>query len=141
MFSFSQTLKAAPLALALSLLPVWAALPPRSPEQLQESAEIVVEGRVTNLKKTTVQVKGGTDTQFTMDVSVNAVKKGDLKPHVIIPVVMRQTRTRTQGWAGPQGQNDIPAELQFVRMFLVRSGDHYQPLEPNGWEPNQKAVR
>lgn len=122
------------LVLLLTLLSVaWAALPPRSPEDLVEQASDVVIGTVVEVKTVSERVKYGRDKFSAAMFRIESVEKGKLKPGVLIETHFRQTESRGKGWAGPQGQNEALTKGLQARLYLTKTDGIYQLLEPNGW--------
>lgn len=111
----------------------WAALPPRSPEQLVDDSSDVVVGTVVEVKSWTERVKFGNDLYSTALVRIETVEKGKLKPGVLIETHYRQTGSRSKGWAGPQGQNEALTKGTRARVYLEKQDGMYKLLEPNGW--------
>ena len=118
-------------AIVLLGLTAWAALPPLSEQDRQEQASDILDGTVLNIKRTEVD----NDIEYRLNFRVENKVKGTLRSGILLPVILRQTGKRPAGWAGPQGQNEIPAEDQKVRFFLLEQQGVYRALEPNGWEP------
>ena len=122
-------------ALALfSVLPASAAVPPRSPENLKENATDIVVGQVVRVYAGTREVREGmTDDVYVAEVKVTAAEKGDLAAGKVVFARYWKPKSRPRGWAGPQGQNVLPAEGKTVRLFLVRAADGgLDVLTPNG---------
>ena len=116
-------------------LATWAALPPLSPEEQRAGAEHVLVGQVNNVRSRSVEVANGTDRLFDLNFRVDDREKGTFRAGLTLTLKCRQTESRPQGWAGPQGQNEIPAEGSRIRVFVRESpGGELQLLEPNGWE-------
>jgi hypothetical protein len=123
------------LLLLVVMAPVWAALPPLSPQELKKEADHILIGQVNNVTVKEVEVEGGTDRVYRLNFRVDDRKKGTLRSGLTLPIQCRQTAERPDGWAGPQGQNEIPAEGQKVRLFVRETPDGiFELLEPNGWE-------
>lgn len=125
--------------LLLLALPVLAALPPQTSEELESQAGHVVLGKVVNITSQVVPVKNGLNRAYKIEVSVDTVEKGDLSSGQIVEVHCKKTLRRPNGWAGPQGQNSIPKKDESVRIYLRRTQEgRLEILEPNGWEPLKK---
>jgi hypothetical protein len=116
-------------------IPCFAALPPQSPEERAESAEIIVEAQVLGVSSKKKIVKNGYNIHYTLRLKVLDVRKGKLGPQKEIEVFCKTTGYRPKGWAGPQGQNDIPDEKIIGLFYLRHSSQGWSLLEPNGWEP------
>lgn len=112
-----------------------AALPPQSQEELSQQSTDIVLATVMNVKSSVQEVPGGDDRLFELNIRVDDVKKGSLRPGLTLTVIARQTGQRPEGWAGPQGQNEIPAEKSRVRLYLREDKNQFFLLEPNGWSP------
>ncbi len=122
------------LIVLLALLSVaWAALPPRSPEELAEHASDVIVGTVVETRTVSERVQYGRDLISVAMVRIESVEKGKLKPGVLIEAHFRQTESRSKGWAGPQGQNEPLTKDLKARLYLTKTKGVYQLLEPNGW--------
>ena len=114
--------------------PAWAALPPQSPAALRKEATNVVIGTVTRIESRTVQQELGSDKVYVLTLTVDEQTKGTLSSNSV-RVECWQPVGRPEGWAGPQGQNEIPKERQKIRVYLKQgSGGTLQMLQPNGWE-------
>lgn len=114
----------------LLLAPAWAALPPQSPEDLAERASYVLEGEVLSVSSETKSVKHGTDRHYTIKIKVTKWLKSETRVGDPVTIFCKTTETRPNGWAGPQGQNDVP-EKGDSGTFYLSSG--FKLLEPNGW--------
>lgn len=124
----------APMVLALMLV-ARAALPPLSPQELENQATDIVLVTVMNVTESVEDVSGGNDHVYKLNVRVDDAKKGTLRSGLTLTVECRKTGERPQGWAGPQGQNEIPAEKARVKMYLREQDNRFFLLEPNGWAP------
>lgn len=111
----------------------WAALPPQSPEDLLGNSSDVVVGTVVEVRTWTERVKYGRDNFSVALVRIESVEKGKLQPGVLIEAHFRQTESRSKGWAGPQGQNEILEKGERARLYLQKVDGVYKLLEPNGW--------
>ncbi len=118
----------------LACVPAWAAIPPLSEQDREVRATEIVEGTVLNVKRREIPVKAGTNWDYDLNFRVEKAIKGSLRSGLLIPVKLRQTGKRPEGWAGGQGQNEIPSEDQRVRFFLHNDQGRFEALEPNGWE-------
>lgn len=117
----------------LFILPALAALPPLSPEELLEEARCVVVGTVVKLESSKKLRSNGYDNHYTLKIQIAEVKKGNLKAGQEIEVFCKQTGARMTGWAGPQGQNDVPDKGDSGVFYLSWGKNGYRLLEPNGW--------
>lgn len=121
------------LALFLLLTPAFAALPPQSPEELAKGSQFIVKGEVLKIESQRKLLSNGYDFHYTLTLKVTEVDKGDLKGARQIEVFCRQTGKRFGGWAGPQGQDDIPDKGARGTFYLSWGKTGYRLLEPNGW--------
>jgi hypothetical protein len=116
------------------MLPVWAAIPPLSPAELKERADVIVVGRVKALDTRVVDFDDGKNKVFEVDVQVVRVEKGKIIGDLVLATCWKPLE-RPPGWVGHQGQNEIPPKGGFVRLYLRDAGEGaYEILEPNGWE-------
>lgn len=125
------------LLLFLLTTPIWAALRPQSPEELTQRADEVLIGEVLSIKSSTVRVSRGRDTVYRIELRVDKAEKGSHTAGKVVKLECRKTLRRPVGWAGPQGQNEIPEKGQIIKAYLSKSpkGD-LKLLEPNGWSPS-----
>jgi hypothetical protein len=122
--------------LLAAIAPVWAALPPLSPQELKSQADHILIGQVNNVTSKEVEVEGGIDRVYRLNFRVDDSIKGTLRSGLTLRIECRQTAERPDGWAGPQGQNEIPAEDQKIRVYVRETPDGvFELLEPNGWAP------
>ena len=122
------------LLLLLLMLPVWAAVPPLSSEERTEDADLIVVGLVEKIETRAVELDYGKNTVYELDVLVRKVEKGKMTGQRLL-VTCWQPLERPAGWAGPQGQNEIPSQDAVIRLYLRDAGEGaYEILEPNGWE-------
>lgn len=110
-----------------------AALPPQSSDDLARGATLIVEGQVLQVDSERKFLTNGYDWHYTVRLRVSGVTKGDLKGAKELDFFCRQTGKRLQGWAGPQGQNDLPSVGNKGTFYLRWGKNGYQLLEPNGW--------
>lgn len=105
-----------------------------------ERAELVVTGRISHLHNDgQEQLKRPSDGQllavlqnYRAVIEVATVEKGQAGQGDTLEVAFYQT---VEGPPGPQGQNDLPAAGQRVRVFAVKEGSgRLALLQPNGWE-------
>lgn len=129
------------LLIALLALPALAALPPRSAENLKQTASHVVTGKVKAVYTTDEKRQADMiDRQFVIELVVTAVEKGE-GPAVgkVLYAKCWRPEKRPAGWAGPQGQNVIPQPGDTGRAYLSQADDgSFSLLTPNGWEPDKK---
>ncbi|MDF2378102.1 MAG: hypothetical protein P1U81_17825 [Verrucomicrobiales bacterium] len=125
---------AAVLALAVSPS-AFAALPPRSADQLQESAELIITGEVLASRVLVHRRPSASTYLVRLGVKIDSVEKGQ-------ELIGRKTSLDIRCWsirktrlAGPSGHSDIPADGSRFRMWLRQNGEGFwEPLEPNGIE-------
>ena len=127
------------LLLAIVAFPALAALPPQSPEDLLQQADHVWVGKVLKVERRTVLVSGGTDRLFELKFHIDDSEKGSQSEGTTVTVECRQTGRRLMGWAGPQGQDEIPDQDSTVRLYVTESKGRFSLLEPNGWESTESA--
>lgn len=121
------------LLLFLLTAPAWAALPPQSGEDLASSASYVFEGEVVSVTSEVKKVRNGTNRHYRVKVRISKWIKGSITVENPVLIFCKTTESRPPGWAGPQGQNDVPAKGD-VGVFYVSDG--FKLLEPNGWTKN-----
>lgn len=115
--------------------PALSALPPMTPSMLQAQADAVVVGRTRAVFSRTVETPAGVDRQFLAEFHVERVEKGEgIEAGWLVYPHFWQPDRRPQGWAGPQGQDEVlPLDVP-VRLFLKRTDQGgWRLLEPNGW--------
>ena len=127
-------LKVAVCSLPLAPL-AFAALPPLSPKMLDNAANLVAEGTVEKVEHKVVDVEGGNDLQYSAVLELEKLEKGPVFAGAkTITVRFRRTGKRPPGWAGPQGQNSVPAVGERIRVYARLGSDgFFHLLEPNGW--------
>jgi len=116
---------------------VVAAVPPLSPEELKASASNIVIGEVRNVYVTERTLrKEFTDRLYVLEVLPKEVVKGKaLSSGRLIYARTWRPSSRPPGWAGPQGQNEIPERGKRVRLYLARDKEGgWDVLTPNGVE-------
>ena len=124
------------LAVASILSILILAVPPQSPEALRKGADVIVVGRVSKVDATLKQSNPEyADTVYAISLDLTKSEKGDVKRGTSILAMTFKPATRPRGWAGPQGQNDVPAAGAIIRAYLRKTGDDaYEFLLPNGLE-------
>jgi hypothetical protein len=111
------------------------AVPPRSPDNLRQTASDIVVGEVKRVHSSDESRSPGfVDTVYTIDLMITKVEKGAQRPKQNIQVRASQIKDRPRGWAGPQGHDWIPAPGDRVRMFLHSLEGALWALTPNGIE-------
>lgn len=124
----------ATLALAAMVTLALFAVPPLSPEALKNSSDVIVVGRVVNVTEATKSTSPGyADTVYSITLEVTASEKGGAKVGSTLEATTYRPAERPQGWAGPQGQHEIPAKGDSIRGYLRKSaGTQLEFLLPNG---------
>lgn len=122
------------VALFFLALPALAALGPRPIEELVEHSDHVWVGTVGKVKTEVLRSKNGTDYLYQWSFPIEKIEKGSFETGTVVTVECRQAGKRPRGWAGPQGQNDVPSEGIKARLYVKESKGKFRLLEPNGWE-------
>jgi hypothetical protein len=116
-----------------------AELPPLSPQEQRDRAEVVVAGTVKSVKRLPSKSTrpGFKDNVVEARVAVSKVLKGPgVRPGKEIQVRYWQAAERPARWAGPGGQHGDLKRGARVTLFLRREADkRLHLLNPNGWEP------
>ncbi len=122
--------------LALGFLsPAFAALPPLSPEELEDRAVLVITGEVLASRVLVHRKPSSSIYLVRLSVLVGSVEKGDDIIGGITTLDVRCWRMRKTKLVGPWGHSDIPADGSRFRMWLRQNEDgQWEPLEPNGIE-------
>ena len=122
-------------ALALTFTTVHAALPPLAPDELDNSATLIITGVANELDVSTSGGRKDSNWIASIDATIESVAKGDAKPGETIEIACWRVRSRPNGWAGPSGHYDIPAKGSRFRMWLRKNAaGAWEPLTPNGIE-------
>jgi len=114
-----------------------AAIPPRSPQDLKQSATAIVTGEVRKIYTAEHSSReGGVDRLYALEVLVSSVEKGaKVQSGRVIYARAWQPAKRPPGTVGDQGQNQIPEPGHRVRLYLTRDKDGgWDLLRPNGVE-------
>jgi len=124
---------------ALVLLGLWlpatAALPPLSPEELAERADLVITGEVLASRVLVHRKPSSSMYLIRLGVLVESVEKGDDLIGEAKSLDIRCWKMRKTSLAGPSGHEEIPADASRFRMWLRQNDDgQWEPLEPNGIE-------
>ncbi len=118
---------------ALSALPLLAALPPLSSDDLYSLASHVITGEVVSVDRFEGRERDGyRDDSFHIRIQLTQPSSGSLRAGDIVVVTTTQAGARPMGWAGPSGQYDIPDVGQNGVFFL---NAELVLLNPNGWLP------
>ncbi|QDU64269.1 hypothetical protein Pan216_51580 [Planctomycetes bacterium Pan216] len=112
----------------------WAALPPRSPEELQSDANVVVTGKVKEVFHKKRSEKGFVRTYFVAEVVVDEVSKGEgPSPGQVLYMRYWVLKSSPEGWVGPSGLRGAPKRGDTIRAYLKRAADGgFDVLDPNG---------
>ncbi len=117
----------------------WGALPPLTQQELDEGSTDIVVATVLNVKTGIQEVPGGDDRVYELSIRVEEVRKGTLRAGLTLPVIARQTGRRPEGWAGPQGQNEIPGEKSNVRLYLREEQNRFFSARAQRVEPSLRG--
>lgn len=111
----------------------WAAVPPRSVENLTETAAVIVQGQVLSVTSTVADTEShGTNRVFTAEVAVHCLEKGEaIATGTTIVVHSWVPESRPDGWVGHQG-GPVPTAEQYVRAYLTVEDGTYHLIPPNG---------
>lgn len=124
-------------AIILGVLPATAraALPPLSPDELKDRAEVVVTGKVDEALTTIERKKSSSIYVVNLTVTIETVEKGERTVSPGKTMEIRCWRIRKSRMVGPAGHGPIPAKGSRFRMWLRKdSKGYWEPLEPNGIE-------
>lgn len=116
-------------------LPALGALPPMTPSMLQSQADAIVVGRGTAVFERIIETSAGVDSQYLAEFRVERVEKGSqIQAGWLIYPHFWQPNQRPDGWAGPQGQNEVLITDTPIRLYLKQTENGgWRLLEPNGW--------
>lgn len=113
----------------------FAALPPLSPEELENNAEIIVTGEVLASRVLVHRKPSSSIYLVRLSILVGSVEKGKDLIGGITTLDVRCWRMRKSDLVGPSGHYDIPADGSRFRMWLRENEDgQWEPLQPNGIE-------
>jgi hypothetical protein len=119
---------------------IFAALPPRSKEDLEKTATDIVVGEVKEVYTSTREKRPGmVDMLYCFEISTTKVEKGERGKEGKIVMARAWTPSkRPSGWAGPQGQNVIPERGKTYKFYLVEGKDGaLDAITPNGIEESK----
>ena len=124
------------LAALIAASAAHAEVAPRTPEQLQAMATLIVTGTVQRIYETTEQSGGYEHTFGVAEISTLAVEKGQETPDLLY------ARFWSRRWVGGgpppltgHGIRLIPSKGETVRLFLIRAADGgYDVVAPNGFQ-------
>jgi hypothetical protein len=111
--------------------------PPLSEQTLRQMAGKVIIGKVTSVTREEVEVDGGKNNVYTVEVETISEEGGfglGLDPQMI--VTYWQAGERPQGWSGSVGQfSPLPVDKK-IRLFLGKKREDgvWNLLGPNGWQ-------
>ena len=116
-----------------------AAVPPLSETSRREFATHIATGHVTSVKSELVQVGlGMSNAVYTVKMIVGEIEKGaSLQKGQMIAFQFWKSKTRPDGWAGPQGQNGMIQTNSTIRVFLKQDppgANSFNLLVPNGFD-------
>ena len=120
-----------------------AALPPLSESERESQAKHIFEGVVREVRAQLVSDGDSLnrqDWQYTAQVFIHKVLKGDLEEKTSIDIVFWNPSKRPWIWVGSQGQDQIPDLGNKGRFFVDEVGSTVigpgplSLLTPNGWE-------
>lgn len=125
------------LAFATVGVGAMAALPPRSPANLKDTATLIVTGKLISSKHTVEGKSPTRDNVYLLSVAVDGVEKGKgVAKGDTVEIRCWTVNSRPDGWAGPAGHFQIPEKNQRSRFWLIKREDgKWEPLEPNGIAP------
>ena len=112
-----------------------AALPPLSPEERDEFAEVILTGEVL-VSRTLIHRKPSSSIySIRLGVQIGSIEKGEDLLGEAKSIEIRCWRIRKTKLVGPGGHLNIPAEGSRFRTWLRKNRDgQWEPLEPNGIE-------
>ena len=113
----------------------FAELPPLSPDELKNRAELVITGEVLASRVLVHRKPSSSVYLVRLSVRVGSVEKGKELIDGITTLDIRCWRMRKSHLVGPSGHEDIPADGSRFRMWLSKNADgQWEPLQPNGIE-------
>lgn len=121
------------LASLLAVGQVFAALPPRSEEDMNASAQFVLSVYVHEVEELVVPGRNYDTTNYKARVEVINTEKGNLAVGQMVTLRFRKVSGKG-GWCGPVGQNTILQAGEQARIFAFESANGLVLLEPNGAE-------
>lgn len=110
---------------------VFAALPPRSKEDMKASAQHVVSVYVHEVEENVVLGVNYDTTNYKATAEIISAEKGNLVTGQMVSLKFRKVSSKG-GWCGPVGQNTILQAGQQARVFAYESDSELVLLEPNG---------
>lgn len=126
-----------------------AEVPPRKVEDLKETADLIIIGKVRGNKRVrSTDGEGVVTRHYLVTVQVTATEKGRVTApgNQVITRGYQVLKTPTN-WAGPSGHYTTDKEKRLsvlrngsrVRMYLTKRPDNtYDIIRPNGFEPLRK---
>lgn len=112
-----------------------AELPPLSPEDRLESADLIVSGQVSASSSRRERVTVGSNRVYTLSIKVTEVSKGDFPAGGELTALCWKAENRPEGWVGPGGQYHLPKQGDKGTFYLRRdTHGHFHLLNPNGWD-------
>lgn len=127
------------LAVTCCFHPLFAALPPLTPEEREVRATLIITGEVVGSRLMTLRKPASTVTFVRLAATVESVEKGEDSVPKNRILDIRCRRIGLEDADEPQGHRDIPAEGSRFKMWLRKNPDspddpQWEPLEPNGIE-------
>lgn len=116
--------------------PAFAALPPLQSEELEASSDAIIVGKVDSAEVNIAGSLRHSIYQVKLSVTVGAVEKGAeiIKPSQKLTIHCWRLRKAQNGWAGPSGQRNVPAEGADFRAWIRKNdAGNWEALEPNGF--------
>ncbi len=100
-------------------------------------ADLVVEATVVQVYAREETTKPDfVDTRYVLEIEVASASKGEAAAGSALYVHAWRPSKRPAGWAGPQGQNHLPAAGAKATFYLRRgAGGRLGALAPNGIQP------
>jgi hypothetical protein len=128
------------------------AVPPLSPKTLNILSNYIVIGKVTQIQRSEVKMKFGTNYHYKVWVNINQIES---KERDVVPSNGQSTKftkspqsgstievhywtvgKRQGGWSGSQGENAHLKEGMTAKLFIRKDEQgKLHLLQPNGWEP------
>ena len=117
-----------------------AAVAPKSLEELERLAELIVVGTVTEYRVEVERSKierafGNYDWAIYLTIAVDAVEKGELESDrdaIEVRCFRIKSRRSATEFLTNAGHSAIPSPGTRVRIYLEGSGTNWEPLTPNG---------
>ena len=139
MYQFIRTLTTAVMVTFLLISHCSAALPPLSPEELQNDAEAIVTGEAVSIEALKTRdhlFSSDYDWKIVITLRITSVSKSArFAEGEEIQIHCWKVGNRSDGWAGPSGHLGIPDQGAVAKFYLKKSqAGQWAPLQPNGIE-------